>query len=105
MDLLKITIHKLCARFDLTIRKLNFLVQFKFGEERIQVLRIIQLHEWIIQSIFSIEWLFTQLYSNVNESIYVRNSLIIRIEHVKKQYRKYYIESRIITKQLNLDLN
>jgi hypothetical protein len=55
MDLLKITIHNLCARSELTIRKLNFLVQFKFGEERVQILRIIQLYGWIIQSIFSIE--------------------------------------------------
>jgi hypothetical protein len=105
MDLLKITIHDLCARFDLRIRKLNFLVKFKFGEESVQILRIIQLYEWIIQAIFSIEWLFTQLYSNRNESMYVQNCLITRIENVKKQCRNYYIESRLLTKKLNLNLN
>jgi hypothetical protein len=41
----------------------------------------------------------------MNESIYVKNSLEIRIENVKKQCRNYYIESRIITKKLNLNLN
>lgn len=77
---LRIHIEKLCALFQRKIRKLGYYINFECVNTKTIICNNIKLLEACLQKLLFIEWLFIQLYANIDQSYNVQESTKKRVD-------------------------
>lgn len=64
METLDKTIYFMCRHFEISLRKVLIIAEFKIGPEKEKLKFLANLYELLIQTIRGYEWILIQIYTN-----------------------------------------